>query len=161
MWREEWVVDCQPVGNGETALKYLAPYVFRVAISNNRIEKLENDAVTYRYKESASGQMRRCTLPVEEFMRRFLQHVLPRGFVKVRYYGFFAPGNRHRLAQVRSLLGQRPKPPTAHESARTPHQPSQLPTARTVANRCVGWRRCRAAVPSATLPPESLWRSSS
>lgn len=130
VWREEWVVDCQSVGNGETALKYLAPYVFRVAISNNRIEKLENDAVTYRYKESASGQMRRCTLPVEEFMRRFLQHVLPRGFVKVRYYGFFAPGNRHRLAQVRSLLGQRPKPPVARESAAdaaptqpTPHCP--------------------------------------
>ena len=119
------MVDCQPVGNGETALKYLAPYVFRVAISNNRIEKLENDAVTYRYKESASGQIRRRTLPVEEFMRRFLQHVLPRGpaLVKVRYYGFFAPGNRHRLAQVRSLIAQRPKPPTESEPAPTASLP--------------------------------------
>ena len=73
--------DCHPVGNGETALKYLAPYVFRVAISNNRIEKLEDDTVTYRYKESGSGRVRRCTLPVDELIRRFLQHVFPKGFV--------------------------------------------------------------------------------
>jgi hypothetical protein len=112
VWREEWVVDCRPVGNGATALKYLAPYVFRVAISNNRIEKLAEDTVTYRYKDSASGQTRRCTVPVNEFIRRFLQHVLPRGFVKVRYYGFFAPGNRRLLAQVRCLLGASAKPVT-------------------------------------------------
>jgi hypothetical protein len=126
VWREEWVVDCQPVGNGETALKYLAPYVFRVAISNNRIEKLENDAVTYRYKESTSGQNRRRTLPVEEFIRRFLQHVLPKGFVKVRYYGFFAPGNRRLLAQVQSLLGANAKPDAPDEPTATA-LPAQSP----------------------------------
>jgi hypothetical protein len=114
------------VGNGETALKYLAPYVFRVAISNNRIEKLENDAVTYRYKESTSGQNRRRTLPVEEFIRRFLQHVLPKGFVKVRYYGFFAPGNRRLLAQVQSLLGANAKPDAPDEPTATA-LPAQSP----------------------------------
>ncbi|MFQ5923891.1 MAG: transposase, partial [Anaerolineales bacterium] len=91
VWRQDWVVHCQPVGSGVAALKYLAPYVFRVALSNRRIRRLAGDQVTFEVRGSQSGAMRTCTLPAEEFMRRFLQHVLPRGFVKVRYYGFF-PG---------------------------------------------------------------------
>ena len=104
-WQQDWVVHCQPVGNGIAALKYLAPYVFRVAISNKRILKLADGKVTFRYTESSTGQNRICTLTAEEFMRRFLQHVLPKGFVKVRYYGLFSPGLRHRLTLVRQLLG--------------------------------------------------------
>jgi hypothetical protein len=104
-WTQDWVVHCQPVGNGMAALKYLAPYIFRVAISNNRILKLEDDQVTFRYTASDTGQIRYCTVAAEEFIRRFLQHVLPKGFIKVRYYGFFSSGNRHRLHQVRRLIG--------------------------------------------------------
>jgi len=85
-------VHCKPVGNGRTALTYLAPYVFRVAISNRRLVKLENDQVTFRYRATDTGQLKLCTLSAEEFIHRFLQHVLPKGFVKVRYFGFFAPG---------------------------------------------------------------------
>ena len=103
-WTQDWVVHCQPVGNGMAALKYLAPYIFRVAISNNRILKLEDGKVTYRYTASDTGQTCLCTVTAEEFIRRFLQHVLPRGFIKVRYYGFFSSGNRHRLRLVRQLL---------------------------------------------------------
>lgn len=101
VWSRDWVVHCQPVGDGLGALKYLAPYIFRVAISNNRILSLENDRVTFRYRDSDTGQERVCTLAAEEFMRRFLQHVLPKGFVKVRYYGIFSPGWRKRLAALR------------------------------------------------------------
>jgi hypothetical protein len=104
-WKKPWVVHCQPVGSGVAALKYLAPYIFRVAISNNRIVKLEDDQVTFRYTDSQTGATRHCPVTAEEFIRRFLQHVLPRGFVKVRYYGFFSHGNRHALNQVRRLLG--------------------------------------------------------
>lgn len=104
-WQQEWVVHCQPVGNGLTALKYLAPYIFRVAISNKRLLTLVQGKVTFRYTESGTGQTRICTLAAEEFMRRFLQHVLPKGFVKVRYYGLFSPGLRHRLRRARQLLG--------------------------------------------------------
>jgi hypothetical protein len=104
-WTQDWVVHCQPVGNGVAALKYLAPYIFRVAISHQRILKLAHEKVTFRYTESSTGQTRICTLAVQEFIRRFLQHVLPKGFVKVRYYGFFSSGNRHRLRQARQLLG--------------------------------------------------------
>jgi hypothetical protein len=90
VWKKEWVVHSQPVGNGLSTLKYLAPYIFRVAISNQRILKLANGKVTFRYRTTDTGTLRTCTLPAEEFIRRFLQHVLPKGFVKVRYYGFLA-----------------------------------------------------------------------
>ena len=93
------------MGKGLGALKYLAPSVFRVAISNNRILKLANGKVTFRYRATDTGKLKTSTLPAEEFIRRFLQHVLPRGFVKVRYYGFLAPGCRKRLASLRQQLG--------------------------------------------------------
>lgn len=105
VWSQAWVVDCRPVGNGYAALKYIAPYIFRVALSNNRILKLENDQVTFTYQERTTRKTRRCTLPVESFMRRFLQHVLPKGFMKVRHYGLFSPGNRPRLQRAQHLLG--------------------------------------------------------
>ena len=93
-WQQEWVVHCQPVGNGAAALKYLAPYIFRVAISNKRILKLADGKVTFRYTESGTNKPRLCTLAAEEFIRRFLLHVLPKGFMKIRYYGFLAHANK-------------------------------------------------------------------
>jgi hypothetical protein len=106
-WTQDWVaVGCQPVGSGVAALKYLAPYIFRVALSNRRLHRLTSDQVTFSYKDSGSGDTRFRTLSVEEFIRRFLQHVLPKGFVKVRYYGIFSPGKRHLLAAVRRLLAR-------------------------------------------------------
>jgi hypothetical protein len=105
VWKKEWVVDLEPVGTGEAAFKYLAPYIFRVAISNNRILKLEDGRVTFKYKESATDRIRFSTVNAEEFIRRFLQHVLPDRFVKVRYYGLLSPSNRHLLKRVRALLG--------------------------------------------------------
>jgi hypothetical protein len=111
VWQQEWVVHCQPVGNGVRALKYLAPYIFRVAISNHRILKLADGKVTFRYHTSDTGKLRTCILPAEEFIRRFLQHVLPKGFVKVRYYGFLSPGLRQRLAALRQQLDHPPADP--------------------------------------------------
>jgi len=105
VWKQKWVVHCEPVGTGLGALKYLAPYIFRVAISNNHILKLENDRVTFRYRDTETGAERFCTLGAEEFIHRFLQHVLPKSFVKVRYYGLFSPGFRKPLATLRQQLG--------------------------------------------------------
>jgi Putative transposase/Transposase zinc-binding domain len=122
VWRQEWVVHCQPVGSGQAALKYLAPYIFRVALSNKRILKLQDGQITFRYRDSATRHWKTCTLPAEEFIRRFLQHVLPKGFQKVRYYGFFSPGQRHRLHQVRQLLGAAsPPPPTPLAQVQAPN----------------------------------------
>jgi hypothetical protein len=105
VWQQDWVVHCQPVGNGQLALKYLAPYIFRVAISNRRILRLADGRVTFLYRATDTGTPRICTLPAQEFIRRFLQHVLPKGFVKVRYYGFFSHSSAQRLAALRQLLG--------------------------------------------------------
>lgn len=77
VWATEWNVNCQPAGDSSTVLGYLAPYVFKVAISDRRIVKVENRTVTSRYRKSHSRRMRSMTLDVMEFIRRFLQHVLP------------------------------------------------------------------------------------
>jgi hypothetical protein len=103
-WRTAWVVDCRGVGSGEAALTYLAPYVFRVALSNKRIIAVAHDQVTFRYRDGATKKTKCSTLPATEFIGRFLQHVLPKGFVKVRYFGLFRAGNRPLLAQVRAAL---------------------------------------------------------
>ncbi len=77
VWRKDWVIDIRPVGKGNTALKYLAPYVFRVAISNRRIVKFWDAQVTFRYQKSGSKHWQVQTLPAERFISRFLMHVLP------------------------------------------------------------------------------------
>jgi hypothetical protein len=104
VWRKDWVVHSEPVGSGVQAFQYLAPYIFRVALSNNRLRKLENGQVTFSYKESATDQLKHCTVTAEEFIRRFLQHVLPPRFIKVRYYGLLSPAQRRRLLNARQLL---------------------------------------------------------
>jgi hypothetical protein len=106
-WQQAWVVDCRAVGSGAAALKYLAPYIFRVALSNNRLVSVHDDQVTFRYRDGDTKELRTCTLPALAFIARFLQHVLPKGFVKVRYYGLFRVGNRRVLEQVRAGLAPR------------------------------------------------------
>lgn len=104
IWKKPWVVHSKPVGTGEAALRYLAPYVYRVALSNNRIEHVGDTSITFRYRESDSGTLRRMTLNTIEFIRRFLQHVLPDGFHKVRYYGLLSTSNRKTLKLLQNIL---------------------------------------------------------
>jgi len=106
VWQQEWVVHCLPVGNGAPALKYLTPYVFQVAISNRRIVSLENDQVSFVYTDARTRQRHTCTLEALAFIDRFLQHVLPKGFCKVRYYGFLGPRQRTTLQTVRHWFAQ-------------------------------------------------------
>jgi hypothetical protein len=103
VWTQDWVVDIQPVGDGGTTLQYLAAYVFRVAIGDHRILSCEDGHVTFSYRKSTSRRWRRMRLEADEFLRRFLQHVLPRGFQKVRHYGYLSPRARHCLEAVRWL----------------------------------------------------------
>ena len=104
VWKQNWVVNCQAIGAGEHSIKYLAPYVFKVAISNSRIVKLDDRRVFFKYRKHQSNRWRTMSLEVIEFMRRFLQHVLPTGFMKVRYYGFLHPGCSIPLQKVVSLI---------------------------------------------------------
>jgi hypothetical protein len=100
VWKQAWVVNCRMVGAGAQAIKYLAPYVFKVAISNSRILKVENRKVFFKYKKQRSNRWRTMSLEVMEFLRRFLQHVLPSGFMKVRYFGFMSPGSGVSMQSV-------------------------------------------------------------
>jgi len=107
----------------------LAPYIYRIAITNNRIEKLENDQVSFRLKNTGTGQWETKTLPAFDFMHRFLQHVLPKGFVKIRYYGFLSPNKRNLLAVAKYLLGDSAKPdvtPTVDKRYICPHCGAKL-----------------------------------
>jgi len=104
VWSLDWNVDSQAVGESHTSLKYLAPYVFKVAISNNRILKVENHTVTFQYRQHGTNLYLTTSLDVLEFIRRFLQHVLPNGFMKVRHYGFLAANCAVPIDTIRNLI---------------------------------------------------------
>lgn len=104
LWQTDWNVNCQPVGACEHSLRYLAPYVFKVAISDRRIVKVENRTVFFRYKKPHSQRWRTIALEVMEFIRRFLQHVLPAGFMKIRYYGFMNPNSSVSVDEIKTLI---------------------------------------------------------
>jgi len=106
--RTEWVVYAKPpFERPEHVLEYLARYTHRIAISNHRLLHVDEETVTFRFKDYRSRRARSLTLPLPEFCRRFLLHVLPKGFVRIRYYGFLANGSRARLlASCRGALGQ-------------------------------------------------------
>jgi len=120
LWHKAWVVHCEHAGRGDRALAYLARYVFRVAITNRRIEGFEGSQVTFRYRDNRTQRVRRVTVPACEFIRRFLCHVLPRGFVKVRYFGFLSSRRRSDLDAIRSLL---PAPSIAPANCEPPVAP--------------------------------------
>jgi hypothetical protein len=107
VWKNPWVAQVKRLRCGEPALRYLARYLFRVAIADHAIEHADHHRVTFRYVESKTGITRRCSLTPHQFLARFLQHVLPRGFVKVRAYGLWSPACRHLLDDARSLLEAR------------------------------------------------------
>jgi hypothetical protein len=103
-WHRDWVVHCQPAGDGRQSLRYLAPYVFRVAIGDHRIVSCDDRRVTFTYRRVGSNRRRKMTLDAMEFLRRSLQHVLPPGFQKVRHYGFLSPVASVSLDLVRWLI---------------------------------------------------------
>jgi hypothetical protein len=107
IWQKDWVVHCKPAVQGtHTVLNYLARYIHRLAITNSRILSADNGKVTFRYKDSSGAQTKTMTVSAEEFIRRFLQHVLPSGVHKVRYYGLWSPSNHKKLLEIRQTLSQ-------------------------------------------------------
>ncbi|MDQ3175812.1 MAG: IS91 family transposase [Acidobacteriota bacterium] len=133
LWKKKWVVNCKAAGQGREVLNYLARYIFRVAISNSRLEQIEQGQVTFRFRDNRSQQLQRVTIPGAEFIRRFLLHVLPRGCAKVRYYGIWSPTCRPQLAQARTLLDQATADPV-HDAA--PDSPPPAPLTPATPARC-------------------------
>jgi hypothetical protein len=126
VFQQDWVVYAKPAFGGPThVLRYLGRYTHRVAISNHRLLAFDGERVTFRWKDYAHGnRQRKMTLSAAEFLRRFAQHILPRGFVRIRQYGFLA--NRCRAANLtvaRQLLTTTPKAPEACSNS-----PADAPT---------------------------------
>jgi hypothetical protein len=104
-WEKSWVVDCKYAARGEKVLDYLGRYLFRIAIANSRLDCLAQDGtVRFHYRDNRSGDLKTTTLSAEQFISRFLAHVLPERFTKVRYSGLFSSSNRHRLEASRQRL---------------------------------------------------------
>jgi hypothetical protein len=113
LFRKDWVVYAKPpFGGPEYVLQYLARYTHRVAISNHRLVSLADGNVTFRWKDYAPGnKKRKMTVTADEFLRRFLLHVLPRGFVRIRHFGFLAARRRQKFIAIsRQLLAEAPRP---------------------------------------------------
>jgi len=123
LFRTDWVVYAKPAFGGPAAvLRYLGRYTHRVAISNHRLIAFDGERVTFRWKDYAhDGQRRTMTLTAMEFLRRFVQHVLPRGFVRIRQFGYLASACRTaRLALARVLLARPPVPQCSSDAPTTP-----------------------------------------
>ena len=142
VWQRRWTVHVAPIGTGDHAALYLSRYVYRVALTNQRLERFGGGRVTFQYTHARTQTTRSLTLPVEEFLTRFLDHVLPRGFTKVRWYGLLSASRRADLDRARALLAPgRPPAAGAPPPATRIREPSTgdapAPTAvSTLANRC-------------------------
>ena len=127
VWTTPWVVHAQPAGDGARVLDYLARYLFRVAITNSRLEQIDDDHVTFRYRDNRTQAIRRATLSGVEFLQRFLQHILPRRCMKVRYYGLWSATRRADLDHARDLLPAVPAAaPTTPPATPTPTATASL-----------------------------------
>ena len=127
--KKPWIVYAKPPFTGPAAvLAYLSRYTHRVAISNRRLLALDERGVTFRYKDyrrDGAERYRTMTLPVDEFIRRFLLHVLPRGFHRIRHYGLLASGTRRdNLARARELLTVPPPAPEPDTAEPADHRPA-------------------------------------
>jgi hypothetical protein len=122
LFESDWVVYAKPAFGGASAvLRYLGRYTHRVAISNHRLLAFDGEHVTFSYKDYAHGDQRRTmTLTAMEFLRRFVQHILPRGFVRIRQSGFLANTCRAaRVALARTVLAISPSAPATDTTAPT------------------------------------------
>jgi hypothetical protein len=154
--RTEWVVYARPpFGGAAVVLKYLARYTHRAAISNHRLVDLANGRVTFRWTDYAHGGQRgTMTLEAVEFVRRFLLHVLPAGFVRVRHYGLLANRHRHeKLTRCRELLGMPVMEPV--DTAPSDPEPIVPPGPESAVTPTRGCPRCGAGrmIVVAEIPP--------
>lgn len=118
VWKQNWVVDVQSVGGGQGALRYLAAYVCRTALGSQRIIAADDGYVSFKYRDNKDRGWRTLRLEANEFIRRFLQHVLPRRFQRVRHYGWISAAAATKWQRIMALLDWRVanlKPPVASE----------------------------------------------
>jgi len=125
VWKQRWVTDVAPAGSGQNALRYLSRYIFKTATGNRKLEPLPDGRIRWPYRNSRSGQQAHVALTPHEFIRRFLQHILPQGYHRVRCFGWLHPAAKVRANRVRALLKTAPLLTPAEQQAWLP--PPQEP----------------------------------
>lgn len=139
VWRVKWVADVQPVGSGQAALKYLAAYLCKPPLRQSQLEQWDHQRVSFGYRESG-GAHQHCTVSGSEFVRRILQHVLPKGFQRVRHYGWLGAAARAKRERIAALLDWKPPVP-------------QLSTPGSQPPRCPGCGQVMALIGSVARKP--------
>jgi hypothetical protein len=120
-WSVDWIAQCQNAGRGRSALRYLAAYVKKTAFHQDRLEGFDvSGRIILRYRNSSDGVLYREALAPHELIRRWLLHVLPKGLVRVRHYGWLSPAAHKALRRVRYLLGLGPCRIPAPEPSEVP-----------------------------------------
>lgn len=127
IWKRHWNVDSRAAGSGENALRYLSRYVFKTATSNRKVQRLPHGKLRWNYRDSKTGRPASLLLDPLDFMGRFLQHILPRGFARVRTFGWLHPAAKVRGNRVRALLNQHPVlTPAEKQTWQPPPDPDDL-----------------------------------
>jgi hypothetical protein len=146
VWKQSWVVHSQPAGSGENALGYLSRYIFKTATANRTVDLLANGKVRWPYRDSKTGQWQSLDLEPDQLISRFLQHVLPRGYCRVRLFGWLHPAAKVRANRVRALLRQPPslspeelrvwQPPVTEEEVAVAEETTPPPSTAPLCPRC-------------------------
>jgi len=155
VFETDWVVYCKPAIQGpQKVLEYLARYVHRIAITNNRIITIHDGKVTFRFTSNKDHARKTMTLPALEFIRRFLQHVLPKAFHKVRDYGLWAPVNTRLLRLLRYRLASSASASTPNTHKTKENDAQQGPAHLRTSPHCpIGILRFHRRVPKKYPPP--------
>jgi hypothetical protein len=166
IWKQRWVAHTRAVGSGQEALQYLSRYIFKTATGNRRLQLLPDGQVRWPYRNSATGQGAHRDFTPDQLLGRFLQHVLPASYHRVRLFGWFHPASRRKLNRVRALLKQNPMLTQAEREA---WQPNEEETVQPVENKSApppecphckkpmvlvgSWRTGQSALTIARAPP--------
>jgi hypothetical protein len=171
-WNKPWVVFAKPAMQGaDSVLTYLGRYVHRTALSDKSIVACDEQRVAFSYRDSRDQTRKQMTLPAHEFLRRFLQHVPPKGLHRVRAFGLLHPAHRDTLRRLQLLLAPaasprtEPKPPRAGRARRCPRcrEPTLVLVQRLGPEECLAWQAARLralldAPSSARAPPRPVRR---
>ena len=158
VWKRHWNVDSRPAGSGENALRYLSRYVFKTATGNRPLPLLPDGKLLWTYRDNKTGKPAALKLEAMEWMRRYLQHILPSGFARVRTFGWLHPAAKVRGNRVRALLGEKPVLTTDEEQTwNPPPDPEPVtPEPSTIQPVCCPRCRCPMRLIATWLPGKEM-----
>ena len=158
VWKRHWNVDSRAAGSGENALRYLSRYLFKTATGNRKLQLLPDGQLLWTYRDNKTGKPASLKLQPMEWMRRYLQHILPSGFARCRTFGWLHPAAKVRGNRVRALLGEKPLLTTEEEKTWNPPPDPESVTPEPTADKpvCCPQCRCPMRLIDVWLPGEEI-----